>query len=65
MFRKKIAMKGLALVIMFFMVPLCASSDERVGFAPVSGTGQDTCYDHLGNSINCAATGQDGEHKEG
>jgi len=65
MSRKRISVKGLALIVMFLIIPICASSDERVESAPVSVTGQDTCYDHLGNSINCAGTGQDGEHKEG
>ena len=65
MSRKRISVKGLALIVMFLIIPICASSDERVGSAPVSGTGQDTCYDHVGNSTNCTSTGQDGEHQRG
>ena len=65
MFRINIVLKGLALITVFLMIPLCASSDEQAGFAPVPRTGQITCYDDSGNSINCKGTGQDGECPKG
>lgn len=35
------------------------------GPAPVSKTGQNACFDDLGNSCNCSGTGEDGEHSAG
>lgn len=64
MFRKKIVLKGLALIVGFLMISSFATSDELVGFAPVAKTGQITCYDDSGNIINCTGTGQDGEYQK-
>ena len=65
MFRKKIVLKGLALIVGFLTMLSFATSDELAGFATVPKTGQNTCYDDSGNSINCTGTGQDGEYQKG
>jgi hypothetical protein len=65
MFRKKIVLKGLALTVGFLTMSSFATSDELAGLAPVVETGQTTCYDGSGNSINCTGTGQDGEYQKG
>jgi hypothetical protein len=35
------------------------------GPAPVAKTGQTTCYNEAGTVIDCAGTGQDGDHQKG
>ncbi len=41
------------------------STSDELGFISVPKTGQATCYDGAGNSIDCTGTGQDGEHRKG
>jgi len=65
MFRKNVSLIELALIIVFLIIPIYSSSEEQVEFAPVTKTGQITCYDDSGNIINCINTGQDGEHQKG
>jgi hypothetical protein len=64
-FRKKIIIKELALILVLLAIPFFVLSDEQIGFAPLTKTGQITCYDDSGNSINCTGTGQDGEYQKG
>jgi hypothetical protein len=63
--RKKIVLQGLIIIVVFFIMPSFAAFDDRAGFTPLSKTGQTTCYDGLGNIINCTGAKQDGEYQKG
>ena len=65
MSKRRIRVRGLFLIVVFLMIPLCVLSGERAGVTPVPETGQVNCYDDLGNIVNCTDTGQDGEYRKG
>lgn len=44
----------------FYVIPTIKQK-----YAPVPKTGLTTCYNLTGSGIDCAGTGQDGEHQEG
>jgi len=65
MLKKKIVHNVISLITGVFLISSFAMSDDLARLAPVSKTGQITCYDGSGNIINCTGTGQDGEYQKG
>jgi len=57
------------MIRLIVILTLCLLSVSSVSFAtppaPVSQTGQTTCWDSAGAVISCAGTGQDGERRAG
>jgi hypothetical protein len=62
--------QGIMVPVMACVMSVCfgfvsAPSAPAAECVPVIKTGQTTCYDGAGNTVNCMNTGQDGEHRTG
>jgi len=65
MFRKKICLQAVTLLVSVFLVTLSISTIWAIPLAPLPHTGLTQCYNSSGVVISCTETGQDAEYQKG